>query len=228
MHKKLLLATVLVSSIHIANATCTPPTTLKCNCAHPIINSEGKLACGASYCGDKKCMPDGSCCETEKYCESSELGKQCCADGQTCDTTSGCILADDGCTWVTLAGKTFCLGYEDCSYSADNLLACSPEQAQAFCAKRNMTLASIYDVCPSFDASKLLEVQCWDGEYNAGLSTYWTLTKSSRTINYNGNSYPYYYLISLNGGGIKEGYYFYRDGNIPTAIYYNLQAICKP
>ena len=91
MHKKLLLATVLVSSIHIANATCTPPTTLKCNCAHPIINSEGKLACGASYCGDKKCMPNGSCCETEKYCESSELGKQCCADGQTCDTTKGCV-----------------------------------------------------------------------------------------------------------------------------------------
>ena len=91
MHKKLLLTTILLSSIHMANATCTPPTTLKCNCAHPIINSAGELACGTSYCGDKKCMPNGSCCPEDNYCESSEKGKQCCAEGQTCDTTSGCV-----------------------------------------------------------------------------------------------------------------------------------------
>ena len=129
MHKKLLLATVLVSSIHIANATCTPPTTLKCNCAHPIINSEGKLACGASYCGDKKCMPDGSCCETEKYCESSELGKQCCADGQTCDTKSGCVekpvatltCADASYKHCSLNGAEWCCAYQSTGFDCGEI-----------------------------------------------------------------------------------------------------------
>ena len=104
-YKKLLLTgLVALSSISIANAVCTPPTTLKCACQHPIINSEGKLACGEDYCAKngKKCMPDGSCCETEKHCASSEQGLQCCADGQTCDATKGCV---DGCEEGQLSCK---------------------------------------------------------------------------------------------------------------------------
>ena len=94
MKKIILLTTALLSSIS-AYAVCTPPTTLKCNCAHPILEN-GVLACGASYCGDKKCMPDGSCCESEKYCEVGD-NKYCCADGQTCDTTKGCVETANEC-----------------------------------------------------------------------------------------------------------------------------------
>ena len=101
MKKIILLTTALLSSIS-AYAVCTPPTTLKCNCAHPIIEN-GVLACGASYCGDKKCMPDGSCCESEKYCEVGD-NKYCCADGQTCDTTKGCVETVNEC----LDGETPC------------------------------------------------------------------------------------------------------------------------
>ena len=89
MKKLLLTGLINFCCISIVNATCTPPTTLKCECAHPIIEN-GQLACGSSYCGDKKCMPNGSCCETEKYCEVGDT-KYCCAEGQTCDTTSGCV-----------------------------------------------------------------------------------------------------------------------------------------
>ena len=155
MYKKLLLTTILLSSIHIANATCTPPTTLKCNCAHPIIDSEGKLACGTSYCGDKKCMPDGSCCEPEKYCEVGDK-KYCCADNQTCDTTSGCVEKvveecfgkENGIYCSAAEGKdgacydgfciTSCLeyaniksAYADCLNSAPN--RCSPCGVESNC-----------------------------------------------------------------------------------------------
>ena len=117
MNKKLLLLTLIsLSAINYGNATCTPPTVLKCQCQHPIINSDGKLACGEDYCAknNKKCMPNGSCCETEKYCESS-IGKQCCSDEEHCDTIQGCIVAckndctteNDGtecCTSLGIAG----------------------------------------------------------------------------------------------------------------------------
>ena len=115
MKKIILLTTTLLSSIS-AYAACTPPTTLKCNCAHPIIEN-GVLACGASYCGDKKCMPNGSCCESEKYCEVGD-NKYCCADGQTCDTTKGCVETVDECNgqsdYTTCQnGNGYCL-YKHC------------------------------------------------------------------------------------------------------------------
>ena len=94
MKKFILLTTALLSSANVWGA-CTPPITFKCNCAHPIIEN-GQLACGTSYCGDKKCMPDGSCCETNNYCESN-IGKQCCSDSQTCDATNGCVEAVNEC-----------------------------------------------------------------------------------------------------------------------------------
>ena len=81
----------------LAKGACTPPIGTSdnpCQCQHPVIEN-GILKCGPSYCGDKKCMPNGSCCETEKYCSSSENGIQCCSETQTCDTTKGCV---EGCS----------------------------------------------------------------------------------------------------------------------------------
>ena len=86
MKKKLLLASLIsLSCINIAKASCTPPTTLKCQCQHPIIDSNGKLACGEDYCAKngKKCMPNGSCCEEAKFC-----GGDCCSENEICDTAS--------------------------------------------------------------------------------------------------------------------------------------------
>lgn len=91
MKKLFLLLGILPFSMANA-ATCTPPTTLKCNCAHPIINSAGELACGPTYCETgTKCMPNGACCLEANYCESTEQGKQCCSDEQTCDEIKGCV-----------------------------------------------------------------------------------------------------------------------------------------
>ena len=153
MKKIILFTTVLLSSID-AYAVCTPPTTLKCECAHPIIEN-GVLACGSSYCGDKKCMPDGSCCESEKYCESS-VGKQCCSDGQTCDSTNGCKDAKDieslcanatglyGPGYiVTSKSGTFCSSYNGMDWYS----------AEEWCQTNGMTMPSIYEICPSWDGN---------------------------------------------------------------------------
>ena len=152
MKKKLLLTSFAVlSSIGLANAVCTPPTTLKCACQHPIIEN-GVLVCGPSYCGDKKCMPDGSCCETEKYCESS-VGTQCCAEGQTCDTANGCIeekadietlCANAQGTIVTASSGTFCeSGNRKMNWF----------EAEAWCQDNGMTMATMYEMCPSWDGN---------------------------------------------------------------------------
>ena len=69
MQKKILLTSLIgLCSVSMANAICSPPTTLKCDCQHPIIEN-GVLVCGPSYCGDKKCMPDGSCCPEANFCQ---------------------------------------------------------------------------------------------------------------------------------------------------------------
>ena len=152
MSKKLLLSGLIcMCSISIANALCTSPATLKCNCAHPIINSEGKLACGTSYCGNKKCMPDGSCCETEKYCEVGDT-KYCCADNQTCDTTKGCIeakadietlCANAGGAILTASSGTFCVSEYIYTWS----------EAEEWCSNNGMTMPTMYEMCPDWDGS---------------------------------------------------------------------------
>ena len=200
MKKKLLLTSFAVlSSIGLANAVCTPPTTLKCACQHPIIEN-GVLVCGPSYCGDKKCMPDGSCCETEKYCESS-VGTQCCAEGQTCDTANGCIeekadietlCANAQGTIVTASSGTFCR-YNDMVW----------EEAKAWCEQNNMTMATMNKLCPS-----------WDGTTGEGkcpeLSGTDTELVWSATIHPNNSEYSF--LVDLSSGAVRtidHSYSFY-------------------
>ena len=163
MHKKLLLATVLVSSIHIANATCTPPTTLKCNCAHPIINSEGKLACGSSYCGDKKCMPDGSCCEAEKYCEVGDA-KYCCAENQTCDTSSGCVEKKDLAT-LCANGTGVIISAQNGDKYCEYKKGMSWEDANLWCLSNGMTMPTIYELCPGWDGTTMRANGCPNMSY---------------------------------------------------------------
>ena len=156
MKKKLLLTSFAVlSSIGLANAVCTPPTTLKCACQHPIIEN-GVLVCGPSYCGDKKCMPDGSCCETEKYCESS-VGTQCCAEGQTCDATTGCVeekdieaLCTEGQIYTSLDGVKICQSPEELKL----------DEAFLWCSDRGMKLADIYEICPTWDEDCIHDSCC--------------------------------------------------------------------
>ena len=158
MKKFILLTTALLSSANVWGA-CTPPITFKCNCAHPIIEN-GQLACGTSYCGDKKCMPDGSCCPELSYCESTEKHKECCSDGQTCDKTKGCIEgkdletlcenAKDGGTIISATnGKKFCMYKNNMSWS--NYMTW--DQAKDWCESNGMTMPSIYEMCPSWDRS---------------------------------------------------------------------------
>ena len=49
MKKIILLTTALLSSVSVYGA-CNSTLDLGCRCQHPIINSEGKLACGEDYC----------------------------------------------------------------------------------------------------------------------------------------------------------------------------------
>ena len=158
MQKKILLTGLIsLCSISAANAICTPPTTLKCECAHPIVNSEGKLACGTSYCGDKKCMPNGACCETEKYCVSSEQGTQCCAENQSCDTTKGCVSpCGDGLT--PYEGTYYPAMYDFDSYGRDwptryseidSLVALPTKVSGNHCCSNNPNDADQYGICCS-------------------------------------------------------------------------------
>ena len=152
MQKKILLTSLIgLCSVSMANAVCTPPTTLKCECAHPIVNSEGKLACGTSYCGDKKCMPDGSCCPEANFCQVGN-DKYCCSEGQTCDTASGCVdakenietlCANAGGTIITASSGTFCQSNYDMIWS----------NAEAWCLDNGMTMPTIYEMCPSWDGN---------------------------------------------------------------------------
>ena len=190
MTKKLLLTGLIsLCSISVANAVCTPPTTLKCNCAHPIIDAEGKLACGTSYCGDKKCMPNGSCCETEKYCQVGN-DKYCCSEGQTCDTTSGCVegkadietlCANAGGTIITASSGTFCMSNDYMTWY----------EAEEWCSSIGMTMPTMYEMCPS-----------WDGKIGFGLcpelSGPGTYFAWSATANGSGEAFN----VILSGGDV--------------------------
>ena len=151
MKKILLTGLISLCSISVANAICIAPTTLKCNCAHPIINLEGKLACGTSYCGDKKCMPDGSCCSVANFCQVGN-DKYCCSENQTCDTVSGCIEAKANIetlcanargTIVTASSGTFCMSNETMDWYA----------AEAWCQNNGMTMPTMKEICLTWDGS---------------------------------------------------------------------------
>ena len=105
MKKIILLTTALLSSVSVYGA-CNSTLDLGCRCQHPIINSEGKLACGEDYCAKvgKKCMSDGTCCESDKYCE---VTKECCSENQTCDTISGCV-ENNTCSSDTDCASNLC------------------------------------------------------------------------------------------------------------------------
>lgn len=143
MRKILLSCVFCFCGFSFANAACTPPATLKCECQHPIIEN-GQLVCGPSYCAENtNCMPNGSCCPTANYCNSTEQGKQCCEEGQTCDTTKGCVEGIFDCTnglnkWLTIGGKKF--------YISGTVFT-SWYDAEEFCVDNGMNLASIYELC---------------------------------------------------------------------------------
>lgn len=111
MKKSILLTTILLSSLHVYASTCTPPNPPKCECAYPIFK-DGFLDCGESYCGDKKCMPDGSCCTTPNRLKTEccdEKGNDVATDGTCCpaldksdceteiDTLTGCKVCKSIC-----------------------------------------------------------------------------------------------------------------------------------
>jgi len=151
MTKKLLLTGLIsLCSISVANAVCTPPTTLKCNCAHPIIDAEGKLACGTSYCGDKKCMPDGSCCPEGNYCESTEEGKQCCSDGQSCNTITGCEEKKDLESLCKESGGYFSSNFGGACLSPLDEYN-NTEAGIKWCSEHGMRLMTVYDFCPTWN-----------------------------------------------------------------------------
>ena len=213
MKKKLLLTSLIsLSSIGIANALCTPPATLKCECAHPIVNSEGKLACGTSYCGDKKCMPNGACCETEKFCISLEQGTQCCAENQSCDTTMGCVegkadietlCAKAGGTIIEATSGTFCMRNVKMSWY----------DAEEWCLNNGMTMPALNEMCPSCDGTT----------YSGGCSR--------KCSELSGNGSGYVWSASLNPDGSASAFLvFLSSGDVGTNLRTNasvVYAICR-
>ena len=222
--KKILLLTVGLFSISTAYSMCVPSNLPRCKCQFPVFDGK-ELKCGEDYCEKvgKICMDDGSCCEAKNYCQS-DVSTQCCAENQICDSSEGCILIDDGCEWVSINSTSFCIGNEGCSLN-NGMKFCSPSEAKSFCNDRNLTLASIYDVCPDFDASKSPDLQCLsillDIEDPAW---FWTSTKVS-DMNIAGTSYPTYYVVSSSGNGARENYYGFVNDR-PVSLYYRIDAIC--
>ena len=108
--KKILLLTVAMLSATTAYSACTPPIG-KCDCAFPKFEN-GALTCGESYCKEKTCMPNGSCCTTPNKTKT-----ECCdnynngvaKDGSCCpsllpsdcetevDETTGCNVCKSAC-----------------------------------------------------------------------------------------------------------------------------------
>ena len=154
MKKIILLTTALLSSVSVYGA-CNSTLDLGCRCQHPIINSEGKLACGEDYCAKvgKKCMSDGTCCESDKYCE---VTKECCSENQTCDNAKGCIAEKDLKALCEKARgdlrstteRTFCASGEWITWY----------DAKSWCESNGMEMVSVYDLCPSWNGKSACQV----------------------------------------------------------------------
>lgn len=176
MRKILLSCVFCFCGFSFANAACTPPATLKCECQHPIIEN-GQLVCGPSYCAENtNCMPNGSCCPTANYCNSTEQGKQCCEEGQTCDTTKGCVeeMMPEVCAGVfETNGISFCM-------STDWM---SRAKALTWCSDNGMTLASMNDICPSWDGTYGFDKCPKLAESDSGFYTWvWTSNNCSNNV----------------------------------------------
>ena len=84
MKKFLLLTTSILLSSATVYAACNPNLPA-CQCSYPkMVN--GIIGCSETYCEEgRKCMPDGSCCPSDNFCESTEKGKECCSENETCN-----------------------------------------------------------------------------------------------------------------------------------------------
>ena len=208
MSKKLLLASLIgLSCVNMAKATCTAPPDLNCRCQHSIINSEGKLACGEDYCAKmgKKCMPDGSCCESENYCKSSAQGTQCCAEGQDCDTTKGCVeikadietlCVNAGGSIVIATSGTFCM-------SNNNLMTWY--DAQEWCSSNGMTMPIMNAICPTWKKNEAGYEECPEIVANV-VQTVWTATPAGDD----------FYFMLIPSDGLTHSY----------STIYEFSAIC--
>ena len=96
MKNLILLTAMLLSSVSVY-ATCYPTWGTKenpCECAYPILDSDGKVSCGPTYCPtDTVCMPNGACCKSGKECGTSS-DKKCCSDTETCINGTTCCSED--------------------------------------------------------------------------------------------------------------------------------------
>lgn len=170
MRKILLSCVFCFCGFSFANAACTPPATLKCECQHPIIEN-GQLVCGPSYCAENtNCMPNGSCCPTANYCNSTEQGKQCCEEGQTCDTTKGCVTRDLEALCAAAKGEilTINTGKKVCISGYQSYLG---NEAETYCLKNGMKLPDVDEICSGWDGSTNWSYSCsewvnvWSGAF---------------------------------------------------------------
>ena len=123
-------------SITTAYAICNPPSILKCECAHPIIEN-GILTCGPTYCSTgTTCMPLGNCCETEKLCGS--LSTECCSDNEVCVNKTTCcptekpyIDANNNCVQCT--SDTHCSDGKTCDTTTG--ICIQPTGGELYCKK---------------------------------------------------------------------------------------------
>ena len=164
MKKILLLTTAVLLFTGNANAVCNPNLPA-CQCSYPKMKN-GIIGCSESYCGDEKCMPDGSCCPTDNYCESSEKGKECCSDGQTCDTTKGCVTRDLEALCAAAKGKIRSINTGKKVCISDQ--AYLGNEAETYCLKNGMKLPDVDEICSGWDGSTNWSYSCseWVNVWN--------------------------------------------------------------
>ena len=87
------------------------PEEFGCECGIPRKTSEGWSCEG--YCKEgRKCMPDGGCCKSERYCKKDDDHIDCCKDGEYCNTSgTGATLCQacggiENCQTYTSPGGT--------------------------------------------------------------------------------------------------------------------------
>lgn len=120
MKKILLLTTAVLLSSASVYAVCNPNLPV-CQCAYPEMKN-GIIGCSETYCKTgTKCMPDGSCCPSEKFC-----GSNCCAENeicntstQTCEATLTCKSDEEVCS--NSAGEQWCCTVGTCSTSGEKI-----------------------------------------------------------------------------------------------------------
>lgn len=212
MGEILLLSVFGLSLTSMAYAACTPPigtASNPCQCQHPVIEN-GVLKCGSSYCGDKECMPDGSCCTTPnnaktECCDTKNNGLandgSCCPALETTDcetepdSTTGCLKCQEKTNIKTLCAEangtvveatsgTFCM----------SVLEMSWYDAEKWCEGYGMTMPELLELCPDWNGNvgetcPQLNLSGYGGEF------LWTATISPST---DAEAFD----VTLAGGGI--------------------------